>query len=225
MRLHALKKLVGFCVCLFSLHAFAIAQSASNLGYTLTLDQVETRSEFADVSLPNEEQWVVLHCTFRNEIDPFLVFDFGIDEDINILRMQDRAFLQSASGRVFRISEDHLGRSGHFRQNLKLERNGSEVSGILAFRVPKTEIENSGMDLHFLDEYYEAIEVPVNGGSGFALDTSSLTTQQNSAVELAVGKHGFKDEIRGQKAREGFCYAQAQKGLVFLTEGLEAVGE
>lgn len=31
--------------------------------------------------------------------------------------------------------------------------------------------------------------------------------------------------IGGQRAREGFCYAQAQKGLVFLTEGLEAVGE
>jgi hypothetical protein len=172
--------------------------------------------------------WVVAEVTFENTIDPFLVFDYDVDETITILRLQDRAFLVGATGRAYRLNPALFGKDGHFGANIRLPHSGSKVSGKLAFEVDGADMES--MELWLFDENFAAIRVPVVGAVKAPLPAGAVV-QANAAVSLAVGEHG-PATIPGRTARAGMQFYQVdlwgraewtrEVPAYFLKEGADA---
>src|SRR5690606_36607494 len=117
-----------------------------------------------------------------------LVFDYEVDETINILKLQDRMFLVSGTGRIYRLNPSVFGTDGHFQSNLQLADSGTRVSGRLAFEIQDE--GNDALELHIYDENFAPLVIPLQGTLPDSLLASDAVVQENSAVALAVGEHG-----------------------------------
>ena len=164
------------------------AQSSQNRGYKVELLSTQQLEEYAGIAAKAEHQWLVLDLRFTNEMDPFLVFDYEVDETINILKLQDRMFLVSGTGRIYRLNPSVFGTDGHFLSNLQLANSGTRVSGRLAFEI--LEEGNDALELHIYDENFAPLVIPLQGTLPDSLLPSGSVVQENSAVALAVGEHG-----------------------------------
>lgn len=176
------------------------ATSNQNLGYSVSVSDPVFTQEFAGVAAAPGKQWCVLQVSLRNRIDPFLVFDYGVEETINILNLTDRFFLVSGDGGCYRLNPGFLGVEGHFGNNLKLERSGSKVEGLAVFEVADGDVEN--LELHVIDEYFAPVVAPVSGSVGLENPPAGSTPLENKQVSLAVGDHG-EINIEGEKPKEG----------------------
>ncbi len=190
-----------FHILLTTFSAFAVDHQ--NLGYELKVTEVGTHASYEGKSAGAGHVWQVLTVEIRNRIDPFLVFDYGVDEKIHILSLQDRAFLLSGDGSLYRLNAELFGKEGHFGKNIRLEKSGSKVSGKLAFLVPES-LKDS--ELHWIDESFAPVVVPVVGKvPDELLPATGSMVLENAGVSLAVGDHG-PIEVEGQRAANGMQF-------------------
>jgi hypothetical protein len=198
------RKTFGFLAFVFWIGSItALWASDSNRGYTIALESKDVAATYADRPAAPGNAWAIITAAFTNNIDPFLVFDYGVDEGITILRLQDRAFLVGASGRAHRLNPELFGKEGHFAENIRLPNSGSKVSGKLAFLVQDEDLD--ALELRVYDENFAAIRVPVVGKVNDSMLQKGAGVQSNTAVSFAVGDHG-PAEIAGRTARAGMQF-------------------